>query len=60
MQTLLTAILKNILEWVAAKVKAWWDRLQEQKSRHAETEAKVEDFKKASDEDAKKKFEEMP
>ena len=60
MQTLLSAILKNILEWVAAKVKAWWDRLQEQKSRHAETDAKVETYKEAADENAKRDFENLP
>lgn len=60
MQTLLAGVLKKIIEWLAALVKAWWDRSQEQKSRHAETDAKVEDYKKASDEDAKRDFEKLP
>ena len=60
MQALLTGILKKLIEWVALLAKKWWDRKQEQKSRHAETDAKVKTYKEASDVEAKKTFEELP
>lgn len=60
MQALLTAVLKNLITWVASLVRDWWNRRQEQKQRHAETTEKVEAYKQASDEDAKKTFEGLP
>lgn len=60
MQALLAGVLKKLLEWVASLVKKWWDRMREQKSRHAENDAKGEAYKKANNQDAKDEFENLP
>lgn len=60
MQALLTGVLKKLIEWVAALAKKWWDRRQEQKSRHAENEAKGDAYKEATNAEAKDDFEKLP